>query len=36
MFDTFDSEASEILNEIGDIFADEFDTPVTILTANIS
>lgn len=38
MFDTehFDSEATDVLTEIGEVYADEFDAPVTILTASLS
>jgi hypothetical protein len=39
MFDNidehFDSEATDILTEIGEVYADEFDAPVTILTASL-
>lgn len=37
MFDTehFDSEATDVLTEIGEVYADEFDAPVTILTASL-
>lgn len=37
MFDAeyFDSEATDILTEIGQVFADEFDAPVTVLTASL-
>lgn len=37
MFDTehFDSEATDVLTQIGEVYADEFDAPVTILTASL-
>lgn len=31
----FDSEATDVLTEIGEVYADEFDAPVTILTASL-
>ena len=31
----FDSEATDVLVEIGEVYADEFDAPVTILTASL-
>jgi hypothetical protein len=37
MLDTkhFDSEATDVLTEIGEVYADEFDAPVTVLTASL-
>ena len=37
MFDIehFDSEATDVLTQIGEVYADEFDAPVTVLTASL-